>query len=143
MTPETGSLIHASCVTLNDVGLLIIGSAGSGKSGLALQLMALGAGLIADDRVQIARENDTLIARCPPTISGKIEARQFGVLQVIPIGSTKLHMVVDLDQNPGSRLPDLKTTSLEGIDLPLIAGKEVPNLSQALYVFIRSGAPML
>lgn len=140
MTQKPGRLVHASCVEMHGRGLLITGSSGSGKSGLALQLIALGAGLVADDQVQVTREGDYLIATSPPSISGQIEARQFGVLQVSPIVSTKLHMVIDLDTKPGSRLPDLKTTSLEGIDLPLTNGKEVPNLPQALYVFTRSGA---
>ena len=143
MTSQTGLPIHASCVSLYGQGILILGGAGSGKSGLALQLMALGADLVADDRVQLTREGDTLMATCPSTISGKIEARQFGVLQVIPKGPSKLHIVVDMDGKPSSRLPDLKTTSLENINLPLIAGNGVPNLSQALYVFVRSESPML
>jgi len=44
--------IHASCVAVDGKGLLITGASGSGKSALALQLMAFGAHLIADDRVK-------------------------------------------------------------------------------------------
>ena len=42
--PETINL-HASAVALDGRGALILGASGSGKSGLALRLMALGAGI--------------------------------------------------------------------------------------------------
>ena len=48
--PDT---IHASAVALGPVGLLIMGASGSGKSSLALELMARGAKLVADDQVVV------------------------------------------------------------------------------------------
>ena len=44
------TLLHASCVSINGNGVLICGSSGSGKSSLAINLIALGAELVADDR---------------------------------------------------------------------------------------------
>ena len=41
--------MHATTVALRGRGLLILGPSGSGKSTLALQLMAVGARLVADD----------------------------------------------------------------------------------------------
>jgi HPr kinase/phosphorylase len=52
--PETTRLyLHASAVSLDGNGVLICGASGTGKSTLALQLMALGAELIADDGIWI------------------------------------------------------------------------------------------
>ena len=52
------TIVHASCVARDGRAVLIRGASGSGKSGLALQLMALGAGLVADDRTRLWREGD-------------------------------------------------------------------------------------
>ena len=74
-------LLHASCVAISGRGVLIIGPSGSGKSALALQLMAFGASLVADDQTELTVQGGTLIARCPPTMSGLIEARGLGILR--------------------------------------------------------------
>jgi len=73
--------LHASCVALQDKGLLILGPSGSGKSALALQLMALGAVLVADDYTDLVRCDDRVIARCPAALRGLIEARGIGILR--------------------------------------------------------------
>ena len=43
-------VMHASCVSYENHAVLILGPSGIGKSSLALQLMALGAVLVADDK---------------------------------------------------------------------------------------------
>ena len=48
-------ILHATCVAVDGRGLLILGPSGSGKSALALQLIALGAQLVADDRTRVSR----------------------------------------------------------------------------------------
>ncbi|MDA3887407.1 MAG: serine kinase, partial [Allgaiera sp.] len=63
--PEGESILHASCVALDGRGVLILGPSGAGKSGLALQLMALGARLVADDRTRLNPRAGRLIARAP------------------------------------------------------------------------------
>ena len=45
--------IHASAVALDGRALLIVGPSGSGKSALALRMMAHGATLVSDDLVEI------------------------------------------------------------------------------------------
>ena len=70
--------LHASAVALDGRGVLITGAAGSGKSSLALTLMAYGAVLISDDQTELSRVGDTIWARAPETISGLIEARGAG-----------------------------------------------------------------
>ena len=46
--------IHATCIEVDGVGVLIRGASGSGKSDLALRLIDAGATLVADDRVDHA-----------------------------------------------------------------------------------------
>lgn len=55
-------LIHASAVSIDGRGVVIMGRAGTGKSSLALTLMALGAGLVADDLVRLRDRDGVLMA---------------------------------------------------------------------------------
>ena len=55
MPPET--ILHATCIAWQGRGVLIRGPSGSGKSALALGLMAHGAVLVADDRVKLSLQN--------------------------------------------------------------------------------------
>ena len=73
-------VIHASCVALGRSAVLLVGPSGSGKSALALELMALGAELVADDRTVLSLHDTGLIASCPASIRGRIDARGVGLL---------------------------------------------------------------
>ena len=57
--------LHATCVAMEGRGVLIIGPSGSGKSELALALMAHGARLVADYRVTLNLREEALRATCP------------------------------------------------------------------------------
>lgn len=82
--------IHASCVVLadaakafgapDDAGILLLGESGSGKSDLALRLIARGAKLVADDRVEIFARDNALFARAPASLAGLIEVRGLGIV---------------------------------------------------------------
>ena len=65
IAPQGTLIMHASCVAVQGKGVLILGPSGAGKSSLALQLMALGADLVADDRTEISVQNGAAIARSP------------------------------------------------------------------------------
>ena len=65
--------MHATTVALRGRGLLILGPSGSGKSTLALQLMAVGARLVADDRTDLTAQGDDVVASCPAALVGTIE----------------------------------------------------------------------
>ena len=56
--------IHATAVSIEDKGILIVGKSGSGKSSLALSLIAKGAHLICDDRAKL---KDSLAKNDIPT----------------------------------------------------------------------------
>ena len=97
--------LHASCVALAGRGVLICGKSGSGKSALALQLMAYGAVLVADDRTLVAREGGRLTARAPAPIRGLIEARGMGLISAKASAAAALIACADLDQVETERLP--------------------------------------
>ena len=86
-------ILHATCVAVDGRGLLILGPSGSGKSGLALRLIALGATLVSDDRTRITAHEGLLTATCPsPAILGLIEARGLGLLRAPVTESAKVQV---------------------------------------------------
>lgn len=131
--------IHASAVALEGRGLLILGASGAGKSGLALRLMALGAALVADDRVVLRRRDARLVASAPPELAGMIEARGIGLLRARPEQEATLALAVDLDTPPASRMPQPREISYLGLRVELISGRDAPNLDATLVQLLRCG----
>jgi len=131
--------LHASCVALGRRALLITGTSGSGKSSMALALMAHGAQLVADDRTVVTRQGDDLIASAPPTIAGLIEARGIGILNAAPAGATPLFAVLDLDQTETERLPEHRETDLLGQSVPLLLRVETPHFAAAVLQYLKAG----
>ena len=135
----TETTVHATCVAYDQSGLLITGASGSGKSALALSLMAMGATLVADDRVIINNIDNLLVARCPEPIKGMIEARGIGLLAVQPQPTALVKYVVDLDQIETDRLPPNRTITILGVEVNLVFGKDSPNLAPALNQLMKIG----
>jgi len=100
--------IHASCVTLNGQGVLLLGASGAGKSDLALRLIDDGATLVADDRTVLFTKKGVLHAKAPPSIRGLIELRGVGIVKFPVRLSTKIALVVRLGRE-GARLPAQRT----------------------------------
>ncbi|MBU3030389.1 HPr kinase/phosphorylase [Paracoccus marinaquae] len=131
--------VHGTTVTLAGRGVLILGPSGSGKSSLALQLMAAGAGLVADDRTDLSRVEDTVIASCPAPLRGRIEARGIGILAAAAEDPVPLALVVDLGRIEDHRLPPQREHDLLGIGLPLVFGPYRPHLYAALRQYLLTG----
>ncbi|MGR3484558.1 MAG: HPr kinase/phosphorylase [Paracoccaceae bacterium] len=130
MGQAPASIVHASCVALDGRGLLILGASGAGKSALALELMAMGCGLVGDDRVVVARVEgrpgeggDWLRASPAPALRGLVEARGLGILRAPCVGPVRLAAVLDLDAPPAGRLPGEVHWTMADIALPLAAGE--------------------
>lgn len=106
MAPEP-RIVHASSVAFDDQAVLILGESGSGKSSLALELIALGARLVADDRTIVTRDGNGLRAERPATLPGLIEIRGVGLLKAeLYHGAAPICLVVDLDRIAAERLPE-------------------------------------
>lgn len=136
--PDTCTL-HATTIAHAGRAALIRGASGSGKSGLALQMIALGARLIADDRTILHHRGDTLIASCPETIRGRIEARGIGILAAPTAGPTRLVLVVDMDTEETDRLPHPQQTEILGTALPLQKKVNLPHFPAALLSYLENG----
>ena len=132
--------LHASAVALNGRGALITGPSGSGKSSLALELIAMGARLVADDGVLLSRAADgSVLARSPASIRGLIEARGVGVLRAEPLDEAPIALVIDLSQVETERLPPERTTTLLGVTLPLLHKVASPHFSVAIRQYLAEG----
>lgn len=137
--PAVPCQIHASCVSVQGRGVLIVGQSGSGKSALALQMMAYGAELVADDRCDLSATELGVIARKPDTLPAAIEARGVGILASPCCESTVLTAIVDLDSNTVERLPALRQISIGPHRLPVIPSGDKTHLVAALLHFLKHG----
>lgn len=132
-------VVHGSTVAMAGRAVLILGASGSGKSALALALMAMGAGLVADDRTQLARRGDSIMADAPPALRGCIEARHVGLLAADAKGPQPLALVVELSEIAGPRLPEEERMQLLGVSLPRLAARFDPRLAPALRQLLIGG----
>ena len=74
--------LHGALVRVFDIGVLLIGESGIGKSESALDLVTRGHQLIADDVVDVQSTGDGPVGRCPEVIYGLLEIRGLGVFDV-------------------------------------------------------------
>lgn len=118
------ALVHqASAVLIEGRALLIEGPPGSGKSSLALALIEQGAGLIGDDAVTLAADDDRLIASPPPNIAGLVEVRGVGLARLDLAPPAPVALILALGGPPPARLPEtpLPTRAIAGVTVPVLA----------------------
>ncbi len=123
---------------------MITGAAGVGKTTLALEMIALGAELVADDRVSVSPDGiwpggaGRLWLSAPPTIAGLIEIRGFGLVRLAARPRAALKLIADLDHGESVRLPPRRQLLLSGIACPVILCKGRPGLAAALTCLLRA-----
>lgn len=132
-------LLHATAVSVEGRGILILGAAGTGKSGLAMQLMAFGAQLVADDQVSVTPLDGVIHARCPENLRGLIEARGVGILHAPFVDEAPIHLVVDLDTEETERLPPKRIYTLSGIPIALVFGSRGLHFPASFLHYARYG----
>jgi HPr kinase/phosphorylase len=113
--------LHASAFAYEGLGCLVVGESGAGKSRLLAQAMVHGALLIADDRVQLTRAGDALVAQAPKELAGVLELRGLGIVRAAQtLDEHRIHTVIALEETPVERLPEHGSTDLLGVSLPRI-----------------------
>lgn len=138
-TDFSETILHATTVALGDRGVLITGPSGSGKSALGLQLMGLGAVLVADDRTIVRAGQDGLVASAPDSIRGLIEARGVGLLNAKSVATVKLLLAVDLATPETERLPPWRSVEVCGHTLPVLHKIETPHFPSAILQYLSMG----
>jgi energy-coupling factor transporter ATP-binding protein EcfA2 len=125
--------LHASAVAIGEAGILIRGPSGSGKSSLALALIAQAraqgrfARLVADDRTEIALRGGRLLA-CPvPPLAGLVERRGLGLTPEPHLSAAVLRLIVDCGAEP-QRMPEPEALveAICGISLPRLTLRPHP-----------------
>ena len=137
--PNGALQLHASTVAIDGQAVCITGPSGAGKSELALALMAYGATLVADDITWIKRAASGLMAHCPPTISGRIEARNVGILSADAAPPAPLALVVDLGRAETDRLPPRRHVTLLGVDTALLHSSASVYFPAIIWHYMRHG----
>lgn len=115
-----GVLANVSCVAIGGRAVLIEGAPGSGKSSLALALIDRGAVLVGDDGVTIEDRSEWLWALPPPNVSGLIEVRNVGLVQ-LPTSAAPLALVAQLDPAAPRFIDHAAKAMIEGHALPAVA----------------------
>jgi len=122
--------LHATAVIHGETGVLILGPSGSGKSALALALMARASGvgafcaLIGDDRIYVRKAKGRLVASGAPNMAGIIERRMAGLIAVRHEPAAVVRLAVELSER-GRRLPRMPDDD-DGV---IILGVKLPRLA--------------
>jgi serine kinase of HPr protein (carbohydrate metabolism regulator) len=128
---DAAEVVHGTCVALGQRGALLRGPSGCGKSDLALRFLFLARrgpaateppALVADDQVELRRDDGRVLATAPASIRGKIEVRGTGIVNVKALTTCELVLVVDLVAPEAvERMPEKDhKVRLVGVDLPLL-----------------------
>ncbi|HUX08136.1 MAG TPA: HPr(Ser) kinase/phosphatase [Acidobacteriota bacterium] len=148
--------IHGNLLDIFGLGVLLIGESGVGKSECALELIARGHRLVADDNVEIKLvENEVLLGSCPEEIRYLMELRGIGLIDVkdlFGIGSVrdskKIEVVIGLehwqDEIEYPRLGvDDQHQSFFGINIPYVIMPVAPGRNLAILVEVAARNQLL
>jgi HPr kinase/phosphorylase len=141
--------LHGVYMEVMGVGVLITGKSGVGKSELALELLSRNHRLIADDAVEFYRMGpDVLLGRSPEILSGLLEVRGLGILNVRAMfGETALRsektlrLILHMEQLKKQRMSRIdrlqaeqKTRSILEVDVPEVTLYVAPGRNLAVLV---------
>jgi HPr kinase/phosphorylase len=150
------TVVHGALLDILGLGVLITGESGIGKSESALDLIARGHRLVADDIVELRRRSETiLIGTCPELTRHHMELRGLGIINVkelFGIASTRaakrVELAVQLERWDPDREYDrlgLDDSFLEilGLSVPLIRMPVAPGRNIAILVEVAARNQLL
>jgi HPr kinase/phosphorylase len=150
------TVIHGVLLDILGLGVLIVGESGIGKSESALDLIARGHRLVADDTVEVRRRSETiLIGTCPELTRHHMELRGLGIINVKELfgiactrSSKRVEMAIQLERWDPSREYDrlgLDDAFLEilGLRIPLIKMPVAPARNIAILVEVAARNQLL
>lgn len=108
-----------SCVAIDGRAVLIEGRPGCGKSSLALSLIDRGAALVGDDGVSLEPRDGRLWALPPPNITGQIEIRNVGIVE-LPAVEAPLALAIVLREQAPRYVERAENVVIEGFNIPVV-----------------------
>ncbi len=149
-------ITHGVLLDVLGLGVLVTGESGIGKSESALDLIARGHRLVADDTVEIYRRTEgVLIGTCPALTRHHMELRGLGVINVRDLfgvaatrSSKRVELVVQLERwEPGQAYErlGLDDVFLEvlGVSIPLVRMPVAPGRNVAMLVEVAARNQLL
>jgi|UniRef100_A0A7V5Y0L0 HPr kinase/phosphorylase len=146
LAPET--YLHGDLVDVYGIGLLIVGESGIGKSECALDLVARGHRLVADDLVRILKRGEGILmgynAAKTPKLQHHIEIRGVGIVDIYSLFGVRalrvqkrIEVVVELvkyrEDIDYERLGiEDQYTEILGVKIPLVRIPVIPGKNLAL-----------
>jgi HPr kinase/phosphorylase len=133
--------VHATSIALNGKAVLIKGASGSGKSSAALELITLGAKLIADDQTILSLTGEKVFLSAPSTLPIGIEVRGIGVVNAPICKRAELKLVVDMSKLEKKRFPNYgdKKINILGYSFPLYFFQGIKNPAASIYALMQFG----
>jgi HPr kinase/phosphorylase len=147
---------HGVLLDLFGLGVLLVGESGIGKSECAVELIARGHRLVADDTVEVRRRAEAiLIGTCPELTRHHVEIRGLGLVNVMDLfgvsatrSSKRVELVVRLERWEHGREYDrlgldLATTRILDVEVPLVAIPIAPGRNVAILVEVAARNQLL
>ncbi|RKT43751.1 HPr(Ser) kinase/phosphatase [Thiocapsa rosea] len=141
--------VHGVFIEVLGMGVLLVGDPAVGKSELALDLIARGHRLIADDAPRFARiAPETLEGTCPEALRDFLEVRGLGILNIramfgegAVVRSKTLNLIIDLQPLDKHQLESidrlsgsLSVRNILGVAVPKITMPVAPGRNLAILV---------
>lgn len=137
--PTNSDLRHATTVAIDGRAVLIEGPSGSGKSALALQLIAIGAVLVADDRTRLMLREGWPWACAPERLAGVIEARGVGLIHIPHLAAAPLAVIIDMATAETARLPQTRKVPVFGHEILHLRRVDAPHFPSAICALVKGG----
>lgn len=117
---ETSETLHATSVAIGGRAVLLCGPSGVGKSDLALRLIDRGATLVSDDYTLLKWVDGRLEATAPQTITGMMEVRGIGLVDMPCIDYARVALMVDLSGDIDRMPADPEERMIAGAAIPVV-----------------------
>jgi HPr kinase/phosphorylase len=147
--------VHGVLLAVMNIGVLLTGESGIGKSEVALDLVTRGHRLVADDAVHVERRDaGQLVGWCPPALRDHMEVRGLGILNLRDMfggaaisDRRTIDLIVRLEpfgRHPDHRLdrlrPSIARHEILGVELPEVLMFVAPgrNLAVLIEAAVRS-----
>lgn len=151
LAPETS--LHGTLIDVDGVGLLLVGESGIGKSECALDLVARGHRLVADDRVRIMRRGEGILMGYGPEMSDMLqhhlEVRGIGIVDIYSmygIRSIRIQKRIEVqvelvtwDSNANyervgleDKFADILGVPIPTVTVPVVPGKNISVICEVI-----------